>query len=52
MTRLKSIDFIGMDLVEVAPAYHVDEISALAGASMVSIYMSLLVERGVGLKAG
>jgi len=52
MTRLKNIDFIGMDLVEVAPAYDVGEISALAGATMASIYMSLLVEHGVGLKAG
>jgi agmatinase len=51
MTRLKNINFIGMDLVEVLPAYDVGEISALAGASMIALYMGLLVERGVGLKA-
>lgn len=27
--------FVGMDLVEVAPAYDVSEITALAGATMV-----------------
>lgn len=29
MTRLQSIDFIGMDLVEIAPAYHVGKIRFL-----------------------
>ena len=52
MTRLQGIDFIGMDMVEVAPAYDIAEITALAGASMVCFYMALLVERGIGLKAG
>ena len=52
MTRLQGIDFIGMDMVEVAPAYDIAEITALAGASLVCIYMALLVERGVGLKPG
>jgi agmatinase len=51
MTRLQGIDFIGMDLVEVAPAYDIAEITALAGATMICLYMSLLVERGVGLKS-
>ncbi len=50
LSRLHGIDFVGMDLVEVAPAYDVGEISALAGATMVSFYMGLLAERGVGLK--
>lgn len=36
-------------VVEVAPAYDVAEITALAGASMICFYMGLLVERGVGL---
>jgi len=49
INRLRGIDFIGMDLVEVAPAYDVAEITALAGASMICFYMGLLVERGVGL---
>lgn len=51
MTRPKNINFIGMDLVEVLPACDVGEISALAGASMIALYMGLLVESGVGLKA-
>ncbi len=50
LSRLQGIDFVGMDLVEVAPAYDVGEISALAGASLVCFYMGLLVERGVGLR--
>lgn len=50
LSRLEGIDFIGMDLVEVAPAYDIGEISALAGASIVCFYMGLLVKRGVGLK--
>jgi agmatinase len=49
VSRLRDIDFIGMDLVEVAPAYDVGEITALAGASMICFYMGLLVQRGVGL---
>jgi len=51
LTRLAGIDFVGMDLVEVAPAYDVGEITALAGASMICFYMGLLVERGVGTSA-
>ena len=31
---LKGINLVGMDLVEVAPAYDVSEITALAGASI------------------
>ena len=50
VSRLRGVDFVGMDLVEVAPAYDVGEISALAGASMVCFDMGLLVERGIGLK--
>lgn len=42
LTRLHGIKFIGMDLVEVAPAYDVGEITALAGASMIAFYMGLL----------
>lgn len=50
LTRLRGVDFVGMDLVEVAPAYDVGEVTALAGASMMSFYMGLLVERGVGVR--
>lgn len=49
LTRLTGINFVGMDLVEVAPAYDVAEITALAGAAMINFYMALLVERGVGI---
>lgn len=42
LTRLGGINFIGMDMVEVAPAYDVGEITALNGASMIAFYMGLL----------
>ena len=48
ITRLHGIDFIGMDVVEVAPAYDVGEITALNGASMAAFYMSLLAARKEG----
>jgi agmatinase len=34
LAGLKDIDFVAMDLVEVAPAYDVGEITALAGATL------------------
>lgn len=42
LTRLSGINFIGMDVVEVAPAYDVGEITALNGASVMAFYMGLL----------
>ena len=42
LRRLQRIRFIGMDVVEVAPAYDVAEITALAGATMVWEYLCLL----------
>ncbi|MBW4034898.1 MAG: agmatinase [Proteobacteria bacterium] len=42
MRRLGGIGFVGMDLVEVAPAYDVSEITALAGATMIWEYLALL----------
>ena len=42
LTRLVGINFIGMDVVEVAPAYDVGEITALNGASVMAFYMGLL----------
>lgn len=44
LTRLGGIKFIGMDVVEVAPAYDVGEITALNGASVMAFYMGLLAE--------
>ena len=42
---LSSIDFKGMDLVEVAPAYDVGEITSLAGASIILDFICLLADR-------
>jgi agmatinase len=42
LRRLGGLRFAGMDLVEVAPAYDVAEITALAGATMVWEYLALL----------
>jgi agmatinase len=40
--RLQGVRFVGMDAVEVAPAYDVSEITALAAATMVWEYLALL----------
>ncbi|MBV6656942.1 MAG: agmatinase [Devosiaceae bacterium] len=45
LRRLAPVNFIGMDLVEVAPAYDHAEITALAGATMVWDYLSLQVAK-------
>ena len=49
---LPSVKLLGMDLVEVAPAYDIGEITALAGASvgldMLGIYASQFPERKTG----
>ena len=42
LKRLGGLEFAGMDVVEVAPAYDVAEITALAAASVVWQYLSLL----------
>ncbi|HKM87720.1 MAG TPA: agmatinase [Xanthobacteraceae bacterium] len=42
LRRLQGVRFAGMDLVEVAPAYDVAEITALAGATMAWEYICLL----------
>ena len=41
MRRLEGLRFVGMDVVEVAPAYDVAEITALAAATMVYEYLAL-----------
>lgn len=43
---LGGLDFVGMDLVEVAPAYDVAEITALAGATVVWEYLALVGAAG------
>jgi agmatinase len=40
--QLRGLRFVGMDLVEVCPAYDVAEITALAGASIAWEYLCLL----------
>jgi agmatinase len=42
MRRLHGLHLIGMDLVEVSPAYDIAEITALAGATMAWEYLCLL----------
>jgi agmatinase len=41
LRRLGAVRFVGMDVVEVAPAYDVAEITALAAATMVWEYLAL-----------
>jgi agmatinase len=42
LRRLKGLAFVGMDVVEVAPAYDVAEITALAAATMAWEYLGLI----------
>ena len=42
LRRLRGIAFAGMDVVEVAPAYDVAEITALAAATVVWEYLALV----------
>jgi agmatinase len=41
LRRLEGLHFVGMDLVEVAPAYDVAEITALAGATIIWEYLAI-----------
>ena len=41
---LSGIEFKGMDLVEVSPQYDVSEITALAGASLIMIYLQMMTK--------
>lgn len=42
LRSLTGIDFVGMDVVEVAPAYDVSEITALAAATVIWDYLGLI----------
>ena len=42
LRQLTNLPFIGMDVVEVAPAYDVGEITALAGATVAWEYLCLV----------
>ncbi len=46
LRRLAGLTFVGMDVVEVAPAYDVAEITALAAATMVWEYLAMLAPHG------
>jgi agmatinase len=49
LMRLAPVNFIGMDIVEVSPPYDVAEITALAGATVAWLYLSLQAQkRGIG----
>lgn len=48
---LDGIDFVGMDLVEVAPQYDVGEVTSLAGATLAFDYLHLRA-RDLPVKAG
>jgi agmatinase len=45
MKGLAGIDFVGMDIVEVAPAYDVAEITALAAAHLAHEWLALYAAR-------
>lgn len=45
LRKLGDVDFVGMDVVEVAPAYDVAEVTALAAATVVWEYLALLAIR-------
>jgi agmatinase len=47
LRRLPGLHFVGMDVVEVCPAYDTAEITALAGATMAWEYLSLLAAAGL-----
>ncbi len=44
LKRLRGLHWVGMDVVEVCPAYDVAEVTALAAASVAWSYLSLLTE--------
>jgi agmatinase len=46
LRRLAGLNFVGMDVVEVAPAYDVAEITALAAATMAWEYLALVGSTG------
>ena len=45
LRALGEVDFVGMDVVEVAPAYDHADITALLAATIVQYYLGLLAER-------
>jgi len=52
LRQLGGVAFVGMDVVEVAPAYDVAEITALAAATVVWEYLALVAPRVPGMTQG
>jgi agmatinase len=48
LRHLRGLNIVGMDLVEVAPAYDVPEITALAGATLALNMLCIFAEREAG----
>jgi agmatinase len=48
LDELYAVNWQGMDLVEVAPAYDHSQITALAGATFVWQYLSMLIHKKIG----
>lgn len=42
LRRFQNLRLVGMDIVEIAPAYDVAEVTALAGATIVWEYLAVL----------
>ncbi len=49
LRRLGSLDIVGADVVEVAPAYDHADITSIAGAAVVQHYLGLLAARKAGV---
>ncbi len=45
LRKLTTLDFVGADVVEVAPAYDHADITAIAGATIAMYYLGLLAEQ-------
>ena len=45
LKKLGSVNWVGMDMVEVAPAYDQAQITSLAAATFVWTYLSLLAKK-------
>ncbi|MEJ8474535.1 agmatinase [Roseibium algae] len=52
LRRLGDLDFVGGDVVEVAPAYDHADITAIAGATVAQHYFGLLAEKRIEAREG
>lgn len=48
LERLSNLNWVGMDCVEVLPAYDVSQITALTGATIVWMYLGLVAKKKLG----